>query len=507
MIIIPISHEDLRGRRWPYVTITILVLNVLVFLFSNRSIEQQHEQYMEKTREAFAYYVGHPYLKPPPPLEKVLAQVSKSSRKSRLTVESLKALNEDAIQARGGVDEGTKAEQQAELDKLCAAMTEAEKASPLKKYAYIPAENNGLGLVSSQFLHGGWLHLIFNMWFLWLAGCNIEDRWGRVVFPLFYLSAGVAAALVHKASAPQSVVPLIGASGAIAGAMGAFLIKFAHTRIKLLGIIFFRIMTFSAPAYVMLPLWLLSQIFYGLMYSGMGAEAGVAFWAHVGGFVYGMAFAVALKTSGIEEKVDKAIESQVSLEQAPEIIQAGELIDAGRPGEAIDLLEKFAMKAPTNVDAQLELLRAAKAAPDPAREKRAYIRLIGLYMQQNAPDTALQLYQEMQPLGLEMSAPAPLRLRLAKHLEKNNSLEAAAQEYCNIYSNGPADATSFQALLAHANLMLRVKRKEEALQLFTIAQNSPIPHLEWEASITYGLKQAQALPGASAQQAASTKQA
>lgn len=500
-MIIPISHEDLRGRRWPYVTVAIIALNVLIFAFTNTSIQRGHHEYVQKAEEAFEYYVSHPYLQPKPPLDKMLARLEKASRKERLTVEAMKALHESAAEAQGGVDEATKAEKQAELDALCTAAMEAEKNSPLKTYAYVPAENNGVGLITSQFLHGGWMHLIFNMLFLWLAGCNIEDRWGRVVFPLFYLSAGAVAALAHKAAAPESIVPLIGASGAIAGAMGAFLIKFAKTKIKFLMIFFLRATTFSAPAYLMLPLWLGTQIFYGLMFQG--DEGGVAFWAHVGGFAYGAAFAVGMKMTGLEEKVDKAIEGQISVQQAPEIVQAGELIDAGKSGEAIDLLEKFAMKQPSNIDAQLELLRASKAAQDGAREKRAYIRLIGLYMQQNAPDTAFQLYEEMQQLALDGEVPVPLRLRLARYLEKNNLLERAAEEFCNIYSSSQADATSFQALLAHANLMLRMGRKQEALQLFTIAQNSPVPHLDWDATIAHGLKQVQALPDGPGSPAAS----
>lgn len=491
-MIIPISHEDLRGRRWPYVTIAIVALNVLIFLFTHSSVESSQEQYVHKAQEAFEYYVAHPYLQPKPPLDRMLARLEKAGRKDRLTVEAMKALNESAIQAQGGPTEEAKAEHQAELDALCAAALEAEKNSPLKSYAYVPADNNGVGLITSQFLHGGWMHLIFNMWFFWLAGCNIEDRWGRVIFPLFYLSAGAVAALAHKAAAPQSIVPLIGASGAIAGAMGAFLVKFAKTKIRFLIIYFLRWKFFDAPAFLMLPLWLLSQIFYGLMLPGEGG--GVAFWAHVGGFVYGVAFAMGMKITGLEEKVDKAIEGQVSVQQLPEILQASELIDAGKPNEAIDLLEKFAMKQPSNIDAQLEMLRAAKIGQDAAREKRAYIRLIGLYMQQSAPDTAIQLYEEMQQQALDGEVPAPLRLRLARHLEKQNLLDRAAQEYCNIYSSSQPDATSFQALLAHANLTLRMGRKQEALQLFTVAQNSPVPHLDWETTITHGLKQAQSLP-------------
>ena len=277
--------------------------------------------------------------------------------------------------------------------------------------------------------------------------------------------------------------------------------KFARTRIKFFWFFwmffFIRAGTFHAPAYLMLPLWLGSQLFYGLLTSGQGG--GVAFWAHVGGFVYGVVFAMALGVSGIEDKVNRGIEGQISLHQDPQIVKAGELIDAGQTAEAIALLEQFGAKNPSSVDAQLELLRAAKAAKDQERARRAYVRLIGLYVKQNSLDTALDLYEEMSQAELETAVPAALRLRLAKHLEKSNYPEGAAQEYCNIYSNSPANNTSFQALLAHANLMLRMGRKAEALQLFTVAQSSPHPHLEWDATIAHGLKQAQALPDAEAQ--------
>lgn len=501
-MLIPISHEDQRGRRWPYITIGIVLLNTLIFLVTSGNMEQQHGQYAEKAREAFEFYVSHPWLTPPEPLKPLLAQVEKSSRKDRLMVDAMKALHEDAEATRGGVDEATKAEQQAELDALAQQMVEAQKASGLKDYAYVPAANNVGGMITSQFLHGGWLHLIFNMWFLWLAGCNIEDRWGRLWFPLFYLASGVIACFAHKLSAPESIVPLIGASGAVAGAMGAFLMRFAKTQIRFLWIVWFRVRTFSAPAFLMLPLWLGSQVLYGAMYSSVGVEGGVAFWAHVGGFLFGIVFAMAFQFTGLEEKVDKQIEGQVTLKQDDEVLQATALIDEGQHGQAIQILEQYAAQAPNSVEAQLELLRASRACGDTVREKRAYTRLIALYLQNNSADTALQLYDELQQRDMESAVPGALRVRLAKLMEKANLLDKAAEEYCNIYSNGQADKNSFQALLAHANLALRMQRKADAVRLFTIAQQSPVPHLDMDQIIAHGLRQAQALPDGQATAAA-----
>jgi len=233
-MIIPISHDDMSGRRWPVITYGIVALNILIFLLTNGSIERQQELYVAKARQAFVYYNDHPWLKATSPLDTLTEQEKQSSRKSKLTMEAMQALSQDAVDSRGGVDDETKAAQQVELDNLVADMVSAKAASPLTRYAYTPGQNNIPGLITSQFLHSGWLHLIGNMLFLWLSGGTVEDRWGRILFPIFYLSAGVVAALVQKAVSPHSVVPLIGASGAIAGVMGAFVIKFAKTRIQFL---------------------------------------------------------------------------------------------------------------------------------------------------------------------------------------------------------------------------------------------------------------------------------
>jgi len=492
-MIFPLSHESQEGRRWPLITIGIIVLNILVFMVTNSALESGVEETSMALGEAIEYYDSHPWLKPPPVLQPHLKARAESSRKQRLQSEAVQALHESAADAHGGVDDATKADQQAELDAICARIEKVEQSSPAARFAYTPAKNNLLGLITSQFLHFGWLHLIGNMWFLWLAGCNMEDRWGRLWFPVFYLSAGVVACLVHKLSAPTSMVPTLGASGAIAGTMGAFLMRYAKTKIQFLVTFGLRGKVFWAPAYVMLPLWLAENVLAGMSLDTSGG--GVAYWAHVGGFVFGVAFAIGFQKSGMEAKVDQAIEGQISLNAAPEIVEAGELISHGQAEQAIEILEKFAATDQTNIDAQLELLRAAKMAQDQTREKRAYVRLIGLYMQHNEPDTALRIYEEMQDLGLDHAVPAPLRLRLGKHMEKQEQLDKAASEYCNIYSNEKPDATSFQALLAHANLALKMKQKDEAIRLYTIAQNSPIPHLDWESAITHGLKQAQTLSG------------
>lgn len=142
------------------------------------------------------------------------------------------------------------------------------------------------GLFSSMFLHGGWMHLIGNMLFLWIFGDNLEEELGHLGFSLFYLASGVAAGLAQVASAPQSLVPMVGASGAIAGVMGGYLLMFPKARVDILFIfiVFFRV--FPVPAWLMLGAWFALQLL-----AGAGADpdtGGVAYWAHAGGFVAGL---------------------------------------------------------------------------------------------------------------------------------------------------------------------------------------------------------------------------
>jgi membrane associated rhomboid family serine protease len=148
----------------------------------------------------------------------------------------------------------------------------------------------GTTLISSMFLHGGWLHLLGNMWYLWIFGDNIEDRLGHVRFLLFYVLAGLAAATTHWLTNASSGVPTVGASGAIAGVLGGYLIAFPRARVLTLVPLFVFIQVMSLPAIVVLGLWFVFQFFSGALSLGMGATGGVAWWAHVGGFAFGVVF-------------------------------------------------------------------------------------------------------------------------------------------------------------------------------------------------------------------------
>jgi len=188
-----------------------------------------------------------------------------------------------------------------------ANLTEGAMLSSICRFGAIPAEITGQvsilaaegqasdctpggltwqALLTSMFLHGGWMHLIGNMWFLWVFGNNIEDSMGHTRFIAFYLITGLIASLVHVYSDPGSAIPTIGASGAISGIMGAYLVLYPKVRVQVLLILVILIRVFPMPAWVMLGYWFVLQIFSSAMQPTGGG--GVAFGAHIGGFVAGV---------------------------------------------------------------------------------------------------------------------------------------------------------------------------------------------------------------------------
>jgi membrane associated rhomboid family serine protease len=142
-------------------------------------------------------------------------------------------------------------------------------------------------LLTSMFLHGSWMHLLGNMWFLWIFGNNIEDSMGRLRFVVFYLLCGLAAAIGQVVTDPGSVIPMVGASGAISGVMGGYLLLYPNVQVFALVPLGFFVTSVALPAWVMLGYWFLIQFVSGLVAFG-GGMGGVAFWAHVGGFVAGL---------------------------------------------------------------------------------------------------------------------------------------------------------------------------------------------------------------------------
>jgi rhomboid family protein len=168
-------------------------------------------------------------------------------------------------------------------------------------YGLTPENFHFFNVLTSMFLHGGWLHVLGNMWFLWIFGDNIEDILGHGKYLLFYLLCGVAAAMTQVLMNTESRVPMVGASGAIAGVMGAYMSKFPRARIESILFVLFFITRFDVPAWAMLIYWFATQLFNGVGSIGVtqASQGGTAFFAHVGGFIAGI---VLIKLLGTRER-------------------------------------------------------------------------------------------------------------------------------------------------------------------------------------------------------------
>ena len=164
----------------------------------------------------------------------------------------------------------------------------------IRTWGLVPAQLFGqpqaewMTVFTSMFLHGGWWHILSNMWVLLIFGDNVEERMGGGRYLLFYLLSGVAAALLQSFVLPTSTEPMIGASGAIAGVLGAYLLLFPHARVASLVPILFIFTVIQVPATLFLLVWFVSQLFSGWLTIGGAGGSGVAWWAHIGGFAFGM---------------------------------------------------------------------------------------------------------------------------------------------------------------------------------------------------------------------------
>ncbi len=381
------------------------------------------------------------------------------------------------------------------------SLSTLSKASITEQYAFIPAQPTAISYLTANFLHGGWMHLIGNMWFLWLAGFVLEDVWGRWLYPVFYLIAGAVALQFHAWSNAGSIIPTLGASGAVAALMGAFLVRFPKMKIEMAWIWYislirlfrtgnpFRMWRFQASAYWLLPLWLLIEMLYGAV---SGSSGGVAHWAHVGGFLFGALAAVAIQHSGLEHKANKAIEDKIAWTADPELEQASGMMEHGQLSEAQVLLTNYVAAKPNSLDAWNLLRQIYKGQNDTKAYLEATVKTCGLHLKAHGIEAAFQDYAEFIDGG-GSKMPAATWLELCKGAEEMREFERALAEYQELAQAYPGERQALTAQLSAARLCLkRLNRPQDALALYQVAAASPIPHLDWEQHIQAGIKEAKA---------------
>jgi len=499
-MLIPIKHENMEARRWPVVTLALIAINVVVFLFTLAAAGDEPPQLGQVKSHILILAALHPELKMQPQSQRVVDGFKERHPDQWKQVQNPYRDIINAYDAKIKMMEDT-SKLQDEMDSLNAQLVSSSKGAALDDYVFVPAHRTAISYLTANFLHGGWMHLIGNMWFLWLAGFVLEDVWGRWLYSVFYLIAGAAALQFYAWTNPGSVIATLGASGAVAALMGAFLVRFPKMKIEMAWIWWisiakflrtgnpFRMSRFQASAYWLLPLWLGTEILYGAL---LGSTSGVAHWAHVGGFLFGALAALAIQHSGLEHKANKAIEDKLAWTNDAELEQAGGMMEDGQLGEALILLTNYVATKPNSLDAW-NLLRQIHTRQNNTKDYLdATVNTCALHLRAHAVEAAFQDYAEFIEAG-GSKMPSATWLELCKGAEELHEYDRALAEYEQLAQAYPGERQALTAQLSAARLCLkRLNRPQDALAIYHAAAASPVPHLDWDQHIQAGIKEAKA---------------
>jgi len=417
MFLIPIGHEETSVRRLPWITFGVMIACLAALVLSGgASLSSRHdEQVYERFEEAIEFFFEHPYLELDPEFQKLAMAESGGD---------FEEMQEFFGSTYERPDKTTVRAEQEQLDRLVARCLESLDTHPYMRFGLIPKEFSLLGLLTHMFMHAGWIHLLGNMLILYLAGPYIEDVWGRPLYCAFYLGAGIVAALAFVARQPELEVPLVGASGAIAGVMGAFLVRYWKTRIRFFYMVGVFIRgTFWAPAWLMLPLWLVEQLFMAALTDNLQGQGGVAYTAHIGGFAFGAGAAWLIRSKSIEERyLNPAIEQKVSATVIDNsaVDQALALHEKGQGDRALQMLAAEVRRHPSNRDAAMAMWSVALDVDRPAEAGPAMLRLIQEELRTGDRSEALNHWKEVSGRLPELKIPPALCARLAQALAGDN---------------------------------------------------------------------------------------
>jgi membrane associated rhomboid family serine protease len=543
-VLLPYAHESMSFRRIPYVTIAIASICFVVQVLNSLWGEDLAVQRITREQAVQMYLLQHPHLpltdedfeqltrglpkaikqrirecqvlgeryradprgmeaavassaQPELDLVRALDEAFRGNKGSSLRLERevidlmMSALPSDtAIMSHlvrlghsGELDEIQK------LAELRGGVEDARARDPYLRFGLLAGKLFSIRGLAHMFLHGGWMHLIGNMLFLWLVGWKIEDHWGRMFFAGFYVLGGVAAAVSHLSILPESArgQPMVGASGAISAVMGAFLILYATTRIKIFwGYWFFlapRYGTFFAPAYVVFPAWLLEQLFSAWV---SGGHANVAYFAHIGGFAFGAATAGLLRVTRIDQRFlhGKTEREDIVFEASPEVLRARQLVDQGAHADATVLARAYLARAPEDLDALRLLIEAYLGAQAPDRAAQAFADLVAVAARKNEREVVLNVLTELGPKIPRETMALDRRLRVAMQLRQVGLREPALAEYESIIRQYSLAKATLPAVIAFAELLIeiggRTSMAESALlRARAIAEDDP----QWTSRI------------------------
>lgn len=444
MFLYPIGRDDAEIRRHAWISYAIIALNILFFIASLAVLSRDAAPLESKWQEIVEHLSAHPYLTPSDEL------------KPMLTPEDLTYLGqarEEWFRNRGGWEsaarEGERRNKRV-LDQLTGELVASLQQTPFHRYGYKPSDGSFSTMITSMFLHGDFMHLLGNLLFFFATAPFIEDVFGRPIFAVLYFTGGMAATLTHAAHNAGSDIPLIGASGAIAAVMGAYLIRFTRSKIEFMWIpiiILPRIHArFYIPAFVVLPLWFGMQTWFATQESLL---SGVAFWAHVGGFAYGMGFALLLRVGDVEKRfIDPAIEGQIMWKQDPRLLRAAEARANEDFAKAQREIANVLRSDPGNLDAHRAGFEMAMEMRNGEQFGRFATSLLDALIRTRELDLAAEHISEVTALHeYQQHVPERFFLRAAQLLEKQGDRRGAIDLYTALTRIHPGGAAAFRALV------------------------------------------------------------
>lgn len=420
MILLPVTHNRIGTRRYPIITLYIIAINILVFLITVYTDKHTNRKIIKSARNIISYYEAYPCLNLPEDAVRILVRIT-FTRKKLFLIHSNKTGCENYSLDYKSENEDWTYSPQKHLNGLVSELKSNYRNISYIKYGYIPSEGGLIKLITSMFMHGGFSHIFFNMWFFLLCGHSIEDLWGRSFYIAFYLIGGIAATHLHVIMFPDSNIPLIGASGAISALMGAFMIRLYNAKIRFYYFIFFgRFLNgfFNAKASIMLPLWLIEQIWGAV--KDTGGSGGVAFWAHIGGFLFGAGTAVVLKLSGMEKNIEDSVPVYVSYRQ--------KLLESSTE-EIILYLQKIIAENENDAISHTRLGDMFLRQQNSDAAYKAYRSSITLYLKNGFPKDAMKEYRRHQHYFPNLVLLPADQVKLARAMAALKEFDDAADCY------------------------------------------------------------------------------
>lgn len=487
VIIIPIGQEG-AVRRTPVVTISLIVIMTLIHCYTHTAFQRQAERYQyafEHYNELLFTYASELRSREyDDPGSGDMPEIGLSYANSVRAMQ--KYMEEQVEKVDAAMESGElyplDSPEYEEWIEAKNELKEAKENIVFHRFGFTPSKPSFFTLISSMFFHGGIMHLVFNLVFLWAAGVMMESSWGHAVYGASYFISGIAATLFHWLSAPGSAVPCVGASGAIAGMMGAYLVVHFSEKVHIFWLYFlgftFRAGTAKCPAFILLGLWIIGQIFWAFLSADLGDGAGVAYWAHIGGFGFGMLLAFAIRLTGWEQKlhVDGPPPTDDAIRETLNgfVEQARELYKDGKKGEARTVLERL-LDDDRDLPGAHHLLGRIHAEKSEFTKAKYHLEsAITGYCAARCSEAALEAFEELKPNCAEGDITAGFVFDLARAVENGGDPEKAAPLFIDVATKFGDDPYAPKAGLRAGMLYEQSGNLGAAKQIYRyVEKNSP----------------------------------